>query len=101
MQERDLGDPEVQAAVRQVADDYLDDDNINSVGVGYKETDGERTEELVLQFTVGQKFAPEALEAAPTREIPKAIEANGITFATDVIERDFAPHRHGASGRNG
>ena len=92
MQERDLGDPEVQAAVRQVADDYLDDDNINSVGVGYKETDGERTEELVLQFTVGQKLAPEALEAAPTREIPKAIEANGITFATDVIERDFAPH---------
>ena len=92
MQERDLGDPEVQAAVRQVADDYLDDDNINSVGVGYKETDGERTEELVLQFTVGQKIAPEALEAAPTREIPKAIEANGITFATDVIERDFAPH---------
>ena len=92
MQERDLGDPDVQAAVRQVADDYLDDDNINSVGVGYKETDGERTDELVLQFTVGQKFAPEALEAAPTREIPQSIEANGITFATDVIERDFAPH---------
>jgi endonuclease G, mitochondrial len=92
MQEQDLGHPDVQAAVRQVADDYLDDDNINSVGVGYKETDGERTEELVLQFTVGQKFGLEALEAAPTREIPKTIEANGITFATDVIERDFAPH---------
>ena len=101
MQERDLGDPEVQAAVRQVADEYLDDDNINSVGVGYKETDGERTEELVLQFTVGQKIAPEALEAAPTREIPKAIEANGITFATDVIERDFAPHRSRSGGAHG
>jgi endonuclease G, mitochondrial len=92
MHEQDLGDPDVQAAVRQVAEEYLADDNINSVGVGYKETDGERSEELVLQFTVGTKFAPEALEAAPTREIPKSIEANGITFATDVIERDFVPH---------
>ena len=91
MHERDLGDPDVQAAVQQVAEEYLDDDNINSVGVGYKETDGQRTEELVLQFTVGQKFDLEALEAAPTKEIPKAIEANGITFATDVIERDFQP----------
>lgn len=92
MNERDLEDPTVQAAVRQVAEEYLADDNINSVGVGYKETDGERTGELVLQFTVGQKFAPEALAAAPTREIPESIEANGITFATDVIQRDFAPH---------
>jgi endonuclease G, mitochondrial len=93
MHERDLDDANVQAAVREVADEYLDDPNINSVGVGYKETDGERTDELVLQFTVGQKFAPEALATAPTREIPETIERNGITFGTDVIERDFAPHQ--------
>ena len=92
MHERDLGDPEVQAAVRQVADDYLDDANINSVGVGYKETDGERTEELVLQFTVGQKFAPEALEAAPTRAIPKPSRPTGSRSRPTSIERDFAPH---------
>jgi endonuclease G len=92
MNEHDLNDAGVQDAVRQVADEYLDDPNINSVGVGYKETDGERTDELVLQFTVGTKFGPEALEAAPTREIPKTIEANGITFATDVLEREFEPH---------
>jgi len=82
----------IQAAVRQVADEYLADPNINSVGVGYKLEDGARTEDLVLQFTVGQKFAPEALEAAPTRRIPETITANGITFETDVIERKFEQH---------
>src|SRR5918992_5997026 len=93
MNKRDLEDPGVQAAVRQIADEYLQDPNINSVGVGYSETDGARTDELALQFTVGQKFAPEALAAAPTREIPKTIERNGITFATDVIEREFVQQR--------
>src|SRR5262245_12500373 len=63
--------------------------NINSVGVGYRLKDGERTDELTLQFTVGQKIAPEALEAAPTRSIPKTVTANGITFETDVVERTF------------
>ena len=90
MQKNDLQDKgAVQAAVRQVADEYLADPNINSVGVGYKLKDGERTEDLVLQFTVGQKFAPEALAAAPTRPIPETISANGITFATDIVERKF------------
>lgn len=82
----------VQAAVRQVADEYLVDENINSVGIGYKVKDGQRTDELALQFTVDQKFAPEALEAAPTRAIPETITANGITFTTDVVERSFKQH---------
>jgi endonuclease G len=82
----------IQAAVRQVADEYLKDPNITSVGVGYKTVDGQRTDTLALQFTVGQKFAPEALEAAPTRPIPETITANGIAFPTDVVQRDFEPH---------
>jgi endonuclease G len=93
MRKSDLKDKEkVQAAVRQVADEYLKDPNINSVGVGFKEVDGKRTEQLSLQFTVGTKIAPEALEAAPTREIPKQITANGIDFETDVVERRFEKH---------
>ena len=93
MEKSDLQDKDaVQAAVRQVADEYLPDPNINSVGVGYKVTDGKRTNELALQFTVGQKFAPEALEAIATRPIPETITANGITFATDVVERAFTQH---------
>lgn len=79
----------LRAAVRQVADEYLSDPNITSVGIGYKQKDGERTKTLALQFTVGTKFAPEALERASTRPIPEQITANGITFETDVLERSF------------
>lgn len=90
MRKRDLKDKQaMQAAVRQVADEYLKDPNINSVGVGYKVKDGQRTGELALQFTVGQKVAPEGLEAVTTRPIPQTIEANGIKFTTDVVEREF------------
>jgi endonuclease G len=82
----------IQAAVRQVADEYLSDPNINSVGLGYKSTAGKRTNQLALQFTVGQKFAPEAIPDARTRPIPATIEANGITFDTDVVQRQFEQH---------
>jgi endonuclease G len=93
MRKRDLKNKDaVQAAVRQVAEEYLRDPNITSVGVGYRVKDGKQTNALTLQFTVGTKFAPEALEAAPTRPIPERITANGITFDTDVLERDFEPH---------
>ncbi len=90
MDEGDLTNkPAVQAAVRQVADEYLRDPNVNSVGIGYKVKDGKTTDELALQFTVGQKIAPEGLEAVATRPIPESITVNGITLATDVVERDF------------
>jgi len=93
MRKRDLGNKDaVQAAVRQVADEYLADPNITSVGVGYKVKDGSPTNALTLQFTVATKFAPEALEAQPTRPIPPRITANGIEFTTDVLERDFEHH---------
>jgi endonuclease G, mitochondrial len=93
MRKRDLKDKRaIQAAVRQVADDYLKDPNINSVGIGHKMKDGKKTGELALQFTVGQKLAPEALEAVATRPIPETITANGIKFSTDVVERDFTQH---------
>lgn len=82
----------IQAAVRQVADQYLPDANITSVGIGYKTTGGERTETLALQFTVGKKITLEAIDVADTSPIPETITANGITFDTDVIERDFKPH---------
>ena len=93
MRKRDLQDKAaIEAAVRQVADVFLRDPNINSVGVGYKTADGKPTDTLALQFTVGRKFAPEALEAVETRPIPESITANGITFETDVVERDFEGH---------
>jgi hypothetical protein len=76
MRKRDLKDKSgVEAAVRQVADEYLRDPNVNSVGVGYKIADGKPTETLALQFSVGRKFAPEALEAVETRPIPEFPDA--------------------------
>jgi endonuclease G len=87
---RDLKDKAaMEAAVRQVAREYLRDPNINSVGIGYATKAGRRTRRLALQFTVGRKLAPEQLEEARTRPIPRSITANGITFDTDVVERDF------------
>ena len=92
MRRRDLKDKAtIQAAVRQVADEYLRDPNITSVGVGYKIVDGKQTNQLSLQFTVGQKVGPEALESVATRPIPETISANGIDFKTDVVEREFKP----------
>ncbi|HKG03980.1 MAG TPA: DNA/RNA non-specific endonuclease [Conexibacter sp.] len=83
----------LEAAVRQVADEYLKDPNINSVGLGYKVVDGKRTDELALQFTVDEKLAPEALESAATTAIPDQITTpNGITLPTDVIPRAFETH---------
>ncbi|HEX5929760.1 MAG TPA: DNA/RNA non-specific endonuclease [Solirubrobacterales bacterium] len=93
MGEGDLKDKAaIEAAVRKVADDYLKDPNITSVGVGYKVTGGKRTDELALQFTVGRKLAPEGLEALSTRTIPDSITVNGITLPTDVVERTFETH---------
>jgi endonuclease G len=82
-----------QAAVRQVAEEYLSDPNINSVGLGYKTgADGQPTKTLAMQFTVTRKAAPEALEGIGTRAIPKSVKANGMRFPTEVIERDFERH---------
>ncbi|MBI5104103.1 MAG: DNA/RNA non-specific endonuclease [Solirubrobacterales bacterium] len=90
MRKRDLEDKEaVQAAVRQVAEEWLEDPNITSVGIGYKITDGKRTDTLALQFTVDSKAAPEALGSRP---IPEKITANGIEFDTDVVQRSFEHH---------
>lgn len=93
MRKRDLKDKaRIQAAVRQVAETYLRDPNINSVGIGYKIADGKQNDALALQFTVARKFAPQELEAVETQPIPQSIEANGIAFETDVLERDFERH---------
>ena len=83
----------LRVAARQVADEYLDDPNITSVGIGFKETEGRTTDTLTLKFSVGEKMAPErlALESVGTRMIPETIVANGLTLETDVVERAFKP----------
>ncbi|MBE2315822.1 DNA/RNA non-specific endonuclease [Solirubrobacter sp. CPCC 204708] len=93
MRKRDLKDrATIEAAVQRVADEYLKDPNITSVGVGYKVVDGRPTDELALQFTVSTKFEPQSLEGATTRPIPETLTVNGIRFPTDVVERRYTPN---------
>lgn len=77
--------------VRTQGADYLKDDNITSVGIGYKQKDGKSTKELAIQFTVGVKAVPELLGSLGTREIPPSFNIDGVDVPTDVIQRDFKP----------
>lgn len=69
---------------------FLNDPNITSVGVGYKQTEGQPTDEIALQFTVAKKVSGlEQLESLGSEEIPKTIDIDGFTIPTDVVERVF------------
>ena len=71
--------------------DFLRDPNITSVGIGYKRKDGKPTQELSIQFTVGQKAIPEALDAMGTTLIPKSFVIDGVEVPTDVLQRSYEP----------
>lgn len=75
--------------VRSKAVDYLRDNNISSVGIGYKIKDGKRTKDLAIQFTVESKVAPETLETLGTEAIPESFTIGGMTIPTDVIQRKY------------
>ncbi len=77
--------------VRVEGVNFLDDPNITSVGIGYKQKDGKSTGEISIQFTVGQKAAPEALEALDTTLIPKSFVIDGVEVPTDVLQRSYEP----------
>lgn len=75
--------------VRRIARQYLQDENVTSVGVGYKTKAGQRTRVLSIQFTVGQKAVPEMLESIGTKPLPKSFRVDGVDVPTDVEQRDF------------
>jgi endonuclease G len=76
--------------IRTKGQSYLFDPNVTSIGIGYRQRDGETVEELTLQFTVDVKTSePEELEALGTAELPAAIEVDGVEVPTDVIERSY------------
>jgi endonuclease G len=78
--------------VRKVAPHFLDQPNVTSVGIGYKQVGGKPTKQLSIQFTVGKKAVPEALEALGTERLPEMLVVDGIEVPTDVIERDYDVH---------
>ena len=70
---------------------FLEDENVSSVGIGYKIKKGKRTRQLCLQFTVKSK--PEESGSLPegvtTQLIPEELEIGGEMIPTDVLERDY------------
>jgi endonuclease G len=89
-------DRKLLAALRQFirtrGEDYLRDPNISSIGIGYKITDGKRTPDISVQFTVNHKESvPEALESLGTTELPESITIDGVEVPTDIIERRYEP----------
>ncbi|WP_306371286.1 DNA/RNA non-specific endonuclease [Nocardiopsis sp. CC223A] len=70
---------------------YLDDPNVSSVGIGHRVRDGEQSDRIALQFTVGRKARPEELEALGTRMLPKSVVVDGVEVPTDVLERSYTP----------
>jgi endonuclease G, mitochondrial len=87
----DPDSPELKQLVRQAAEKYLKDPNINSVGIGLKND----TNEVCIQFTVDKKYEPEYFENNPellvTELIPEQISNEKLTVKTDVIQRKFEP----------
>jgi endonuclease G, mitochondrial len=83
---------QMRVHVRAHGEQYLQDPNVTSVGVGYKQVKGERHAELSIQFTVDQKVTPQELGGLDTKPIPKTITLqSGAVVPTDVIERSFKP----------
>lgn len=81
----------IRAWIRRYGRHYLDDPNVTSVGVGYKEQGGVRTDELSLQFTVRTKASGAQLERMDTTVIPESLEIDSDPVVTDVVERAFVP----------
>lgn len=77
--------------VRTEGADFLRDPNVTSVGIGYKRKDGKPTREISIQFTVGHKAAPEALDELGTTELPKSFVIGGVEVLTDVLQRSYEP----------
>jgi endonuclease G, mitochondrial len=79
----------LKAFVRKEATHFLQQQNITSVGIGYKVKAGKPTKELSIQFTVTSKVAPEELASIDAIEIPKAFTIDGIEVLTDIIARSY------------
>ncbi|MEV0676354.1 DNA/RNA non-specific endonuclease [Actinosynnema sp. NPDC050436] len=75
--------------VRTKGAEFLRDDNVSSIGIGYKVEGGRRTDEIAVQFTVKQKAEPEALGALGTALLPESITVDGVEVPTDVLQRDY------------
>jgi endonuclease G len=79
----------LKSFVRKEGSQFLKQQNITSIGIGYKIKGKKPTKELCIQFTVGRKVAPEGLEDIGATELPKFFNIEGVEVPTDVIQRNF------------
>jgi endonuclease G len=86
-----LSTEKIRDYIRSEGQTFLDDPNINSIGLGYKIKDGKATSELAIQFTVDEKVAENSPEwlGLNTKTIPKVLVINGQEIKTDVIKRKY------------
>src|SRR5688500_20298043 len=78
--------------IRTEGDAYLADPNITSIGIGCKITEGRRTPEISVQFTVEKKVAePASLDALGTRAVPESSDIDGAAGPTGVLARRHRP----------
>jgi endonuclease G, mitochondrial len=75
--------------IRKESAHFLQQENITSVGIGYKIKDGKPTKELSIQFTVGQKVALEEIGSIGAVKIPESFTIDGVEVPTDVIQRSY------------
>ena len=84
--------PEMQdlrAFVRAQGTTFLEDANVTSIGIGFKDDGGVPTDQLCVQFTVREKADGVALEALDTEPIPETVRVGDFDVPTDVIQRDY------------
>ncbi len=82
----------MQEYIRDKGSNFLKDENITSIGIGFKIKDGKRTNELAFQFSVASKVeSQEKIESLNSREIQKTIEIDGVKIPTDVIQKHYKP----------
>ena len=81
----------LKSFVRNEAAHYLNQDNVTSVGVGYKVTGGKQTKELAIQYTVQEKSDLDILESIDEDPLPESFVIDGVEISTDVIERSYEP----------
>lgn len=86
-----IDNEKLKSFVRNDAARLLDDSNITSVGVAYKLTDGKRSNELSIQFTVGEKVGLESIETLGSEAIPEFFTVDGVDIPTDVVQRKYLP----------
>ncbi|MEU7137146.1 DNA/RNA non-specific endonuclease [Streptomyces sp. NPDC046261] len=90
--ERDKLIASLRQFIRTQGPAFLNDPNVSSIGIGYREKGGRRGKELTLQFTVDKKVQPEALTALGTTALPSSVVVDGVEVPTDVVQRSYQPH---------